>query len=140
MADTPPVNSTPEIPVAPPPSGTVDITNLVDSLKSSFITWGDKMAYAELLTVPYAGAFFALPIFSSLAKYGINWVVSFLANSAILAAFFLNTAIRKASQAQDYVDAVTEKNKLPSTATDSEYEHAEQIEMAAFRNFVLVTN
>lgn len=121
-------------------TGTVDITNVVSALQSSFVTWGTKFAYADLLTVPGLGTFIALPIISSIAQYFIARIIGSLAGSAVMAAFFLNTAVRKASQAQDYSDAVNAKNSLPPTATDAEYAAAEQTEMNAFKNFVMVTN
>ena len=88
------------------------------------------------------GAFAPLgwPILGPLFSFIVKEILTAVGNAAEMEAFFLNTAVRKASQAQDYVDAVNTKNGLPSTASDADYEAAEQAEMAAFRNFVMVSN
>lgn len=82
----------------------------------------------------------ALPVISELDKTAIQAILDLISKSVIMEAFFINTTIRKASQAQDYVSAVDAKNSLPPTATKDEYEAAEKAEMSAFRNFVLITN
>lgn len=122
------------------PTGTIDITNLVNSLQADFDSYGSDFLFTELCAIPYAGVFFALPIVSTLAKVAIKWAVTKLAGSVVLAAFFLNTAVRKASQAQDYISAVTTTQSLPTTATQQEVANAEAAQMLAFRNFVMVTN
>ena len=122
-----------------PPTGTVDITTTVNSLVSSFETWANNFLFGELILIPWM-TWAALPVLSTLVKAAIGWGVNLLVGSAVLEAFFLNTAIRKASQAQDYIDAVTLKNSLPATATQEEYQNAENAEMVAFRNFVLLSN
>jgi hypothetical protein len=66
-------------------------------------------------------------------------LMDILSKSSVMLAFFGNTAIRKASQAKDFTDAAHRKDSLPPTATDAEYEAAEQEEMIAFRNLVMVT-
>jgi hypothetical protein len=137
MSTQPPVNATPSTPANPPGSGTIDITNLVETVKTTFINWASK------LIVTTASGYFpplAWPVISTLFNYFVTKIVTVIANAAEMQAFFMNTAIRKASQAQDYINAVNAKASLPPTASDEEYEKAEQAEMAAFRNFVMVTN
>lgn len=70
----------------------------------------------------------------------IRWVAETISASAMMQGFFINTAIRKSSQASDYVLAVHARVNLPPTATDAEYERAERAEILAFNNFVRVTN
>lgn len=137
MTTQPPVNATPTVPASPPPTGTIDITNLVATVQSTFINWATKLVVATA-----TGYFPPLgwPVISSLFNFLVNKVVTVIANAVEMQAFFLNTAIRKASQAQDYINAVDAKASLPPTASDADYEKAEQNEMAAFRNFVMVTN
>lgn len=118
-------------------SGTVDITNLVSSMQSTFVTWASNLAFAAIIAVPGL-SFLGLPIISSILKYALSWVIGKIAADAALEAFFLNTAIKNASNAVDYVDAVNAKNSLPETATDAEYALAEKQEMDAFRNFVVI--
>jgi hypothetical protein len=117
--------------------GTVDITNLVSSMQSTFVTWATNLAFAAIVAVPGL-SFLGLPVISSILRYALSWVIGKIAADAALEAFFLNTAVRNASNAQDYVDAINAKNSLSETATDAEYLVAEQNEMAAFHNFVVI--
>lgn len=139
MSDSPPANVVPALPADVPPTGTIDITNLVGSLQDSFIKWATDFVYVEMLTVP-ALSWLGWSVIGIFSKFIIELVIRVLAGALVMRGFFLNTAIRKASQAQDYVDAVKLINGLPPTATDKEYENAEKAEMAAFRNFVLISN
>lgn len=121
------------------PDGTIDITNLVASLQSTFIKWADTFVYGELLTIPYM-QWVALPVVSWIVQSMINWIVSKLVGSAVLEAFFINTAIRKASQAQDYVTAKDAVTNASPDIKDADYEALEKAEVLSFRNFVLLTN
>lgn len=120
------------------PFGTIDITDLVEKMRSTFVMWASAYLFGLIILVPGLG-WIAFPVISSLVKAAVNWGVTALSKAAVLEAFFLNTSIRKASQAQDYIEALSEKNALPPTASDKEYEDAEKKEMEAFRNFVRVT-
>lgn len=120
-------------------TGTIDVTNLVGDLQSTFVLWAVKYAYAAIIVVPGL-SWIALPGVSDLVQDGIEWLATLLSGSAILQAFMLNTAIRKASQAQDFQDAVNAVKALPTTVTDEEYSNAEQTQINAFHNFVMVTN
>lgn len=124
---------------ATPPTGTIDITNLVETVRSSFVTWGTAFAFSAIVAVP-GFQWVGFPVISSLVKSAIEFVLNVISKASVMQAFFMNTAVRKASQAVDFIDAVAAKNNLPPTATDLEYENAEKAEMAAFRNFVLLTN
>jgi hypothetical protein len=120
-------------------TGTIDITNLTDNLKSTFIDWAVAFVYGEEIAVPGL-EWVALPIISELDKAALREVITLVCNSLVMQAFFVNTAIRKASQAQDYVDAFNYKKSLNPGVSDEEYKLAEQKEISAFRNFVMVTN
>lgn len=120
-------------------TGTIDITATVDNLKSTFVTWAVAYIYGLEIAVPGL-EWVATPIISQLDQAALKAILNMLVGSVVMEAFFLNTAIRKASQAQDYVDAITAKNALPPTATQTEYAHAEAAEILAFRNFVTLGN
>jgi hypothetical protein len=122
-----------------PPTGTIDITNVVEKMRETFVTWATAYIYGEEIAIPGL-EWVALPILSTIDKDVITAILNVLTNSVLMEAFFLNTAIRKASQAQNYVDAINAKNSLPPTASDAEYEKAEQAEMLTFRNFVMLSN
>lgn len=137
MSDNP--NAKPMSPVVPPASGTIDITLLVEQIKNVWIKWATLIVVTAAKAVPYL-AWLSFPIISQLFEFTIKLIVTAIANTIEMQSFFFNTAIRKSSQAQDFVYAVNAKNALPQTATDKEYEDAEKAQMVAFRNFVLVTN
>lgn len=50
----------------------------------------------------------------------------------------MNTALRKASEAKSYIDAVNLKNSLPEDISDEEYEKYEKFEMDAFVAFASI--
>lgn len=120
-------------------SGTVDITNVVESLRTAFVDWATTYVFELVVAVP-ALTWVALPVISSVAKAIIGGVINFLTQSEVMAAFFINSALKNAGQAQDFVDAVNKKQALPPTATDQEYKDAEQAQMLAFHNFVMLSN
>lgn len=122
-----------------PTTGSIDITDLVSSMQSTFVTWATNLAFGALIVVPGL-SWIGWPVISSIVRSGISFVVGTLANDAVLAAFFFNTAIKKASQAADYSTAVNAKLNLPPTATEAEYAQAEQNEIQAFHNFVLLSS
>ena len=133
MADTP----TPT-PIITGPNGTVDITNVVTTMQSTFVTLALKFLTTAIIATPGMAAVW--PFISWFASPILKWLINKLATWAVLQAFFMNTAIRKNAQALDYVNAVAAKGALPPTATDAEYAAAEKAEMQAFTNFVMVTN
>lgn len=120
-------------------SGTIDITGVVNFMQSSFVTLGTDFVFTALVGTAYM-SWVSLPIINSLVKMFIKFVLNKVSLMVETQAFFMNTAIRKASQAQDFVNATNELQSLPTTVSDAEYEKAEQTQMLAFRNFVMVTN
>lgn len=116
--------------------GTIDITDLVEKMRSTFVSIEAEAIYL------YAASqlpFLRLPIISTLARKAIEAVLTSASERVVMQAFFMNTAIRKASQARDYIDAIVAKESLPPEVSDEEYEKYEQREMAAFNSFVRVT-
>ncbi len=82
----------------------------------------------------------ALPVISEIDRAVLKLIFDAFSKAAVMEAFFMNTAIRKASQAQDYVDAIDARKALPAGSTMEDYKIAEQKEMLAFRNFCMVSN
>ena len=119
-------------------TGTVDITSAVGVLQSEFVNWATAAIYGEEVATP-ALSWVALPVISELDQELIKAVLTALANFEVMQAFFLNTALKKASQAQDFVDTITKLNSLPPTATSEEYASAEKARIAAFTAFVTIT-
>lgn len=117
----------------------IDITDLVEKARSSFVTWGVAYIFGAEVAIPGL-EWVADPIISTIDKELIRIVLNAISSSIVMEAFFLNTVVKKASQAQDYVDAVNAKLNLPPSATEAEVLKAEQNEVAAFRNFVVLTS
>lgn len=115
---------------------TIDITDLVETMRESFVKWGEEYAANAAIAAPGFG-WLALPVVNLLFRGLLRWVLNIITESIIMETFFLNTAVRKAEQATDYVNAVT-KRKLIKYG-DSEYEQAERNEISAFNNFVRLT-
>lgn len=113
----------------------IDITALVSMLQGSFITWAVNYVFAATVALPYL-SWIALPILSSLYRSALNTIFTWVSNNAILQAFFWNTAVRKSSEADDYVAAVQAKQG----ALDADYEKAEQLEMARFNDLVILNH
>lgn len=139
MSDKPSPNATPTAPASPPPTGTIDVTDLVEKLKATWIRWATTTVVTTAKALPYL-SWLAVPVVSTLFEFSVEKIVTVLANALEMQGFFIHTAIRKAGQAGDYINAIAAKAALPSTATNLEFENAEKAEMAAFRNFVMLTN
>ena len=108
-------------------------------MRATFCTLASTALYSATIAVP-ALSWLSLPIVSFIYKQLLNFLVGTLSKDAVLEAFFLNTAIRKSSQAHDYVDAVQAKKALPANVSKDDYAKAEQIEIQAFNNFVRFSN
>lgn len=119
--------------------GTIDITDLVEKTRSAFVDWAVTTIYAEEIATPGL-EWVGLPVVKDIDQAILRAVLDALSKQAIMQAFFMNTTIRKASQAKDFLDALNAKNALPADATKEQYEQAERNQMDAFRRFVVVTN
>ncbi len=120
-------------------SKVIDITNIVENMRETFVSWASAYVFAQAVATPGL-TWLNLPIIRTIFKAIINAILNMLTLSAVMGTFFLNTALRKASQAQDYVDALAVKRNLPPTASEAEYEKAEQDEISAFNSFVILGN
>jgi hypothetical protein len=119
--------------------GTVDVTNLVATLQSTFVNWATAYVVAQTIAIPYL-SWIAMPFVNYIYKSLVGWLLGILSRSTVMMAFFMNTAIKKASQAQDYLDAVNAKNSLPNTVTQAQYKQYEQNEISAFNSLVSLTS
>jgi len=127
------------MPIVNPPQDTIDITDLVEKLRSSFVEWGVTFILAAISAVPYL-QWLKLPVIRQLFRWILTKLLKIISHAIEMQAFFLNTAIRKSGQAHDFTSAVNALNNLPPTATEEEYAAYEQKRMDAFRNFVLMVN
>lgn len=119
-------------------SDSVDITDLVEKTRATFVEWAVGYVYGLELGIPDM-QWISLPVIKDVDQEIIRLVVDALSKSFVMQAFFLNTAIRKATQADDFVQAVETLDRLASQGVDDEvYNAAERAKMAAFANFVSV--
>lgn len=116
----------------------IDITDLVEKMRLTFVTLETDAAFAALSSVS-GMQWVTLPLVSDAVKALIRAIINPLSNRAVMGAFFLNTALRKASEAKEYIKAVNDKESLQDV-TDQEYEAAERAEIAAFNQFVRITS
>lgn len=120
---------------------TIDITDAVEKLRSTFVDWAVAAAFTEeLAAVPELAPFLALPIVSDIDKAAIRAVLDWVTKKTEMQAFFFNTVIRKSAQAQDFIDAVNAVGDLPKDASDATYLQKEKARALAFSNFVRITN
>jgi hypothetical protein len=116
----------------------IDITDLVEKARSTFVDWGVGFLLTEALAVPGL-QWLAWPVISDVVKMVLRAILNRLSASVVMQAFFLNTAMRKAAQAKDYLEAVRLKQALPDDVDDEDYERAERAEIKAFAEFVTLT-
>lgn len=115
----------------------IDITDLVEKMRIMFVSLETEASFVALSSV--AGLqWLQLPIISSIVKKLIEIILNGLSKRTVQQAFFLNTALRKTSQAKDFVDAV---NNLEESHDESDeiYEQLELAKIAAFNKLVRVT-
>lgn len=117
----------------------IDLTDLVEKTRSAFVDWAVAFIFAEEIAIP-GMEWVALPVISDIDKAIIRAVVDALSKAVVMQAFFLNTAIRKAAQAQDFVDAANALENLAKDVSSDAYKAAENARALAFRSFVMVTN
>ncbi len=122
-----------------PPSDTIDITDLVEKMRQAWVTWSVSEIYAMLAAIPGIGWLGAW-LLETFGHEVLKFIFDYISKKAEMMVFFWNTAVRKASQAKDFTNAVHAKDSLPLTASRAEYKNAEKLQTVAFRNLVLVTN
>lgn len=94
----------------------------VSSIKSAFVTMGDKAVEGILTTyLP----FLALPVFQNVLHFAVNWVLTELVNDGEIAAFFIYTDFRVNSQGADFSDAALANHKAQINGTLEEKAKAE---------------
>ncbi len=121
-------------------TGTIDVTDLAEQMRQSFVTWGVAFVFGEELAIPALAPILAFPLAAAIDREAIKFILDLISKAEIQQAFFLNTAIRKASQAEDYLSAKRALEALPESTSDDEYKKAERFSNAQFRNLVLLTN
>lgn len=114
---------------------TIDITELVERLRNSFVVAQVDAVFASIASITGFG-WVTLPVISTLVRAAIGFVIGRVADTLVMHGFFLNTAIRKADQAHEYLEASREKDRQAPTATDEEYERLERVEIDRFRDLV----
>lgn len=132
-------NVTPQVPAQTPSPGTIDLTDTVEAVRSSFVSLGTAFLIEGASKVPYL-MWLNFPIIKQIFQYSVKYFLGKLSEWTAMQAFFMNTTLRKQGQARDFIAAVAALNALPKTASKEEYANAEKARMVAFRNFVMVTN
>lgn len=120
-------------------NGVVDITETVEELRQAWVTWAIRYIDGLEAAAPNL-MWLNAPIVDQIEHEILKMILDAISKSVEMQAFFLNTAIRKASQAKDFTAAVREIREKQQTMTEDEFEKAEQRKMAAFRSFVAVTS
>jgi hypothetical protein len=120
-------------------SDTIDITDLIEKTRSAFVDWAVLYLYGLEIAVPGL-QWVALPIIKDLNLAIIRAIVDALSKAPVMQGFFLNTALRKATQATGFIEATNHLADLPENVDDETYTKAEAARMDAFRNFVVLTN
>jgi len=121
------------------PNDTIDITDLVSNLQTTFVSLAKAFLLGEALAIPGLGPFLTWIINNFFGPI-LDWVLAKLTAWSVFQSFILNTALRKASEAADYTDSVNYKNSLPPTTSEDDYAHAEAAEAHAFYTFVVLSN
>ncbi len=124
---------------SPATDGTIDVTNLVDAIRDTWVKWSTAFIMAAMAANPYL-SWTAYPIINPLIEFIVNILMTIVSKGLEMEGFFLNTAIRKASQAGDFIAAKNALHNLPPTTSEADYEKAEKLEMQAFSNLVRFTN
>lgn len=120
-------------------NGVIDITDLVNSMGVTFEKYAVDFIYLNLIGNAIF-AWLAAPGLSYITKEIIKMGVKGFSKSGILIVFFENTALRKAGQAQDYVNAVKKRKFLEGVGTREEFRKAELDEITQFYSLVRVTS
>jgi hypothetical protein len=118
----------------------IDITDLVEKARSTFVTYGVAVIFAAELTQPDLASVLAIPFLATIDKDALTYILNKLSKDIVMLAFFENTVIKKASQAQDYIAAKNAIDSLPEDTSDEVYAQHEQNEIDTFRNFVLLNS
>lgn len=115
----------------------ISIEDFASYVKSSFVTFFTNLIWASLVAaVPWFGS----PVISSVVKYVIELVVTFLATKGGLVAFMINTKVFTTAQAKDYTKAIEALHlriiDLNTPLTDEEWSVLEEKANHEFSNLV----
>lgn len=115
----------------------ISIEDFANYVKSSFVTFFTNLIWTNLVAaVPWFGT----PVISSVVKYVIGLVVSFLATKGGLVAFMINTKVFTTAQAKDYTKAIealhARVTDLKTPLTDEEWNKLEATANHEFSNLV----
>lgn len=120
---------------------TIDITDLAEKIRQTTVDFEVGLAMGYLIAPPPAGLGFtflvAFPPAKAVVEFVVRQLCEFLSKGAYRMAFNFNTAVRKASEAHDYVAAVNRKESLPEGCSDEEYAAAEAEEIAEFHRLAM---
>lgn len=94
----------------------------------------------EVVAIPELGPWLAIPVIATIDREILRLILNPLSRGVVMQAFFLNTAIRKAAQAKDFIEATDALYSLPEGTSDADYLAAEKARMLAFAGFVSLTN
>lgn len=114
-------------------SDAIDVEDLANMIKQSFVAYTSDVLYAELLSI---APWVATPVVSFIVKKAIAWAVNILATKAGYVAFIINSRVLTMSQAKDYMDALNKIRSLPDDVPDADWEKAENDANHAFRNLI----
>lgn len=119
--------------------GTIDITDAVEKMRSTFVIAASDFLFAWIAAAPGFG-WVLYPILKPLTEIVLKKILETLSTWIVMQAFFFNTAMRKSSQAADFVRAVVAKENLPEDVSDEEFEKAQLNEIEAFNRLVRLTS
>lgn len=119
--------------------GVVDITQLSLALKDTWVLIEVAASLAGIAAIP-GMQWVSLPFVNKIFSYILNWLFSKAAQRLYDFGFFKNSAIRKASQAHQFIDAINTKNSLPANISQEEFKKYERIQMDQFRYLVVLSN
>lgn len=116
----------------------IDITDLVEKTRSSFVDWAVLYVYGIEVAIP-GMEWVGLPIVKDIDQEVLRLIIDGLSKSLVMGAFFMNTVMKKATDADDFIAAVAAIQNLPKDVSDEDFKKYRLAQMDAFRNFVALT-
>lgn len=119
--------------------GTIDITDAVEKMRSTFVLAANEFLFSWIAAIPGFG-WILYPVIKPLTQTVLKKILEALSNWVVMQAFFFNTALRKSSQAADFVRAVVARENLPEDVSDEEFEKAQLAEIEAFNRLTRLSS